>query len=102
VRYEDITGPNKIAQMEKILRFLDFAVIREKIECAFLLAENPKVRRHVDPVVDLTLEKVYSTAYQTYSSKHVACTIYSIIHNISALNYDKPQTWADYDCASFL
>lgn len=95
LRYEDLKSKDKrVAALREIVRFLHLssnaeqAEAAERLECAFLLAENKKAHRIVD-------ESLYMTKDVAYRPE-IACRMWALFGSYAAKHGYRP--WKDLPC----
>eukprot|EP01037_Dinobryon_pediforme_P047398 gene47398-61521_t len=93
IRYEDLRNKKtRVEAMRKIAVFLRFPadVPDERLECAFVLADNRQAHRSVDESM-MTKDLAYR--------REIACRMWSLFGNYAAKHNYKP--WNNYDCTGF-
>lgn len=93
IRYEDLRNKKtRVEAMRKIAVFLRFPadVPDERLECAFVLADNRQAHRSVDESM-MTKDLAYRP--------EIACRMWSLFGNYAAKHNYKP--WNNYDCTGY-
>ncbi len=94
IKYEDLkdraSGAN-IEAMRKVADFLKTPASVEKLQCAFVLAENRDAHRAVDPARSMTKEDAYT--------KELTCRMWALFGEFAAKHGYKP--YNGHDCSAF-
>ena len=88
IKYEDLLNRQKrIATLDKIIRFMNYTATRERLECAFTLAERP----------DVSHRKSKLSASEGYSCVHgLVCDVWTDVIGFSThFGYG---IWANQSC----
>ena len=95
LKYEDLKDKQKrVSVLKDILLFLRYdehASNDERIECAFILAENRQAHRSVDKSLVMTKEEAYIP--------EIACRMWALFGHYASKHGYKP--WANYDCTGY-
>ncbi len=95
LKYEDLKDKQKrVSVLKDILKFLRYdehAANDERIECAFILAENRQAHRSVDKSLVMTKEEAYIP--------EIACRMWALFGHYASKHGYKP--WANYDCTGY-
>jgi hypothetical protein len=103
LRFEDLkSNVTRIDTLRSVAKFLSVSLTNqanveaelansERLECAFVLAENPNAHRRGDPQFEMTKDEVYD--------KKLACGIYNLLkQDITQVNYT---SWKNWNCAYY-
>jgi hypothetical protein len=95
VRYENLVDQQRrTEELQKMLSFLGYAnVTKERLQCAFILSESPRVHRAVDADKMVTVD-------MAYESPETVCSMWSVLvkdSNVTRYGY-KP--WKSTNCTN--
>lgn len=98
VRYEDLkSSQRRVGALKTIVDFLRLssksqsaAELNERLECAFVLAENRQAHRHTDPALFMTKSEAYT--------RPLACRMWALFGKYAAEHKYGP--WANYNCSA--
>lgn len=95
LRYEDLKDKaRRVDTLQKVTEFLHVSVPRDRLECAFVLAENTQAHRQVDPRTTMTKDVAYT--------RPIACRMWALFGRFAArVSYPMQGPRAAYNCTGY-